>query len=204
MTNRLSDTVPYHEPALLQQVADGDTAAFARLFDAYERRLFTYAYKITQSREASEDIVQDIFLQVWNNRSSLPGIQHFAAYVHRSAYHAALKVWKQSAREELVVTHLKNGGLYAASDPQTELGTREVREQIRKLVDQLSPRQREVFLLHREEGLKRQEIADRLGIGIESVRSHLAEALRNLRAGLANEYGAGAAILYIIFRLGEH
>lgn len=108
-TNRLSDTVPYHEPALLQQVADGDTAAFARLFDAYERRLFTYAYKIMQSREAAEDIVQDIFLQVWNNRSSLPGIRHFGAYIHRSAYHAALKVWKQSAREELVAAHLKNG-----------------------------------------------------------------------------------------------
>lgn len=199
----MQDSVPYNEPELLRQVATGNTQAFAQLFDAYERRLYSYTYKITQSKELSEDIVQDIFLQIWNNRSSLTTIQHFGAYIHRSAYHAALKAWRQVAKEELVVTHLRTGGLYAESNPEKELASREVQAIIQQLVDKLTPRQREVFMLHREQGLKRHEIAEKLGIGFESVRTHLAEALKNLRAGLADEYGKGAVVLYIIFRLGE-
>lgn len=204
----MEDHLLYNEPELLRQVAGGSEQAFRRLFDAYRRRLYTYAYRVTGSREVTEDIVQDIFLQVWTMREKLPTITNLNAYLHKAAHHAAYRSLEKIAREELVLHHLKTQsasrekiGQSGPNSPAAQLLSREIREQIQSLVDQLTPRQRQVFLLSREEGLKQQEIAQKLGIGYESVKSHLADALKFLRSELRGTYGSQAIAIYVIWQL---
>lgn len=194
--------LPYNEPELLQQVAEGSPIAFQRLFDAYQRRIYTYIFKLTASREATEDIVQNIFLQLWIRREKLPGIDNLNAYLHRSAHNACIKTMRNLARETLVLHYLKNEGI-AVEDAGNHLLSKEIRQQIQNLVDRLSPKQREVFLLSREEGLKQEEIAQRMGIAISTVKSHLGDALKFLREELTGQYGAQAVIIFVIFQLGN-
>lgn len=200
-TNLLDQSVPYNERELLDQVAQGSETAFGKLFDRYERLVFSYALKITGSHEISEDLVQDVFVQVWNIRARLQDIENFNAYIHKMAYHAAYKSLQQVAREKLLLKQLKEETGISETGPSKQLLSKEVRQQIQKLVDQLTPKQRQVFLLSREEGLKQEEIAARLGIGLATVKTHINDALRFLREGLGGQYGSQAIIIVIIWQL---
>jgi RNA polymerase sigma-70 factor (ECF subfamily) len=198
----MNEPVPYNEPELLRQIAEGSEAAFRRVFDIYQRRLYSYAFKLTGSREITEDIVQDIFLKLWNKRTTLSSIVNFNAYVHRIAHNEVYQGMRKAAREALV-THVLAGRKYISEDTGGELVSKEIREQIQRLVDQLTPKQREVYLLSREEGLKQQEIADRMGIHINTVKTHMVDALKFLRAELAQQYGPEALAIFVIFQLGN-
>ncbi|MBS1602369.1 MAG: RNA polymerase sigma-70 factor [Bacteroidetes bacterium] len=192
-----------NEKDLLKQIADGSEVAFRQLFDACHQQLFTYVYKVTRSRELADDAVQDIFLKIWSMRQKLPAIENIQAYLRRMAHNLALKGFQAVAREGLIEHQLarQQSPQQAADDG---LLSREVQRQINQLIDQLTPSQRKVFLLSREEGLKQQEIADRLGLNLVTVKRHMVDALKVIREGLSQHYGTQAVVLFIIFRLSEH
>ena len=152
--------------------------------------------------------MQDIFLQLWTMREKLPGINNLNAYLHKSASHAAYRSLERLAKEELVIHYLKiKSGAPEQGDTANvfnQVLSKEIRGQVQQLVDQLTPRQREVFLLSRENGLKNEEIAQRLGIGYESVKSHLADALKFLRRELKKQYGWQATAIFVVYQLGNY
>jgi len=193
----------HNERDLLLQIADGSEVAFRQLFDTYQQRLFTYVYKVTRSRELADDAVQEIFLKIWSMRQKLPEIGNIQAYLRRMAHNQALKAFQAVAREGLVEDGLaRQTSAHGAADDG--LLSKEIQLYIHRLIDQLTPSQRRVFLLSREEGLRQQEIAERLGLNVVTVKRHMVDALKAIRDGLAQNYGAQAVVLYIIFRLSDH
>ncbi len=74
---------------------------------------------------------------------------------------------------------------------------------IQQLVGRLTPKRREVFLRAREEGLSYQDIAGKMEIGFETVKYHMAEALKFLREGIESQYGSKAMIIFVIWQLGN-
>ncbi len=193
----------HNERDLLLQIADGSEVAFRVLFDTYQPRLYSYVYKVTRSRELADDAIQDIFLKIWSMRQKLPAIENIQAYLRRMAYHQALKGFQAVAREGLVEDRLARHQS-AHGSPDDGLLSKEIQLYINHLIDQLTPSQRKVFLLSREEGLRQQEIAERLGLNLVTVKRHMVDALKAIRDGLAQNYGAQAVVLYIIFRLSDH
>ena len=193
----------HNERNLLLQIADGSEVAFRELFDNYQRRLFTYVYKVTRSRDLAEDTVQDIFLKIWSMRQKLPEIENIQAYLRRMAHNQALKGFQAVAREGLVEDWLASEkSAQGATDDG--LLSKEIQRYINNLIDQLTPSQRKVFLLSREEGLRQQEIADRLGLNLVTVKRHMVDALKAIRDGIFQNYGTQAIALYVIFRISDH
>lgn len=193
--------MPEHtEQELLQQIAVGNESAFRELFLIYRRKLFTYVYKITESREIADDTVQDIFLHLWSVRETLPRINHINAYLYKMAHNYAYQGFRRLAKEELLLDHLKKQA-YTPNNPAQELVSKEVTAYIQSLVDRLTPQQRNVFLLSREEGLKQEEIADRLNISIFTVKKHMVDALSFLREEIRQNYGSYAIALFVIYQL---
>ncbi|HEX2629423.1 MAG TPA: sigma-70 family RNA polymerase sigma factor [Chitinophagaceae bacterium] len=201
----MQDSVPYNEPALLRAIAHSDASAFEQLVRAYQPRLFTYIYKTTQSRELALDLVQDLFLTLWSRREKLQEIREFNAYVFQIAHNLVYASLQQTAKQELVLTALKtNGaGLEATDDGGRLLLSKEIREYIQSLIGRMPARQREAFLLSREGGLGYEAIAAKMGVGRETVKFHIAEALKFLRTELKDQYGSDALIIIIIWQLGN-
>lgn len=191
----------YSEKELLALIASGNEEAFRQLFDAYQRKLFTYVFRITESREAAEDTVQDIFLKIWNMRKNLPTVENINAYLHRMAHNYAYDGFKKLARESLVLAALRKQEIIYDQEPEDELISKEVKLSIQRIIDQLTPQQRKVFLMSREEGLKQEEIAQRLNISLSTVKKHMGDALHYLRQEIGQSYGAQAIAIYIIFSL---
>lgn len=177
--------------------------AFRQLFDTQRRKVFTYLLKITKSREFSEDAVQEIFLKIWSTRTTLPGIDNINAYLHRMAHNYAYSGFKRLARETLVLAAIKEQQpTFNDIHPGRQLIAKEVQAAIQKIVDQLTPSQRKVFLLSREQGLKQEDIAKELGISIMAVKKHMVDALRFLREETRNQFGSDAIGIFVVFQLG--
>lgn len=147
--------------------------------------------------------MQEIFLRIWKIRGRLPSIENINSYLHRMIHNEACTQLERVAREGLVLHFLQQQPGGTAHDPIQQLLATEVRDHILSLVDKLAPRQREVFILSRQQGLKYEEIASRLNISFETVKTHISEALKQLRAGLTDRFGDHALVLIIIWQLGN-
>lgn len=189
------------EQELLMNIASGSEPAFKELFQAYRRKLFGYVFKITESREIAEDAVQDIFLKLWSVREALPAISNVNAYLHRMAHNYAYHGFRQLAKETLLLDQLRKQEVGDIYTPVQKLLSKEVATYIQGLVDRLTPQQRKVFLLSREEGLKQDEIARQLKVSISTVKKHMVDALAFLREEIRQNYSLYAVALFVIHQL---
>jgi RNA polymerase sigma-70 factor (ECF subfamily) len=192
----------YNEKDLLVQVSEGNENAFRQLFNTYRSKLYSYIFKITESRETAEDTVHDVFLKIWTMREKLTEIQNINAYLYRMAHNHAQNGLRRMAKKTLVMAELEKQTVYDSSDPGDKLVRKEVRQFIYDAINKLTPQQKEVFRMSREEGLKQEEIAQRLNISILTVKRHLTDALSYLRKEISQYYGSQAIAIYVIYYLG--
>ena len=196
----MNGNLEYNEKDLLLQVSEGNEHAFRQLFDAYRSKLYTYILKITESKEMAEDTVHDVFLKIWVQREMLPEILNLNAYLYRMAHNHAYNGLRKMAKEIVVMAELeKSGSGYENHDPNETLVRKEVRQFIHDAVNELTPQQKEVFKMSKELGLKQEEIAQRLGISILTVKKHHTDAMNYLRKAIAQSYGSQAVAIYVLF-----
>ncbi len=169
-----------YEKDLLRQVAAGDEKAFGLLFHQHWDHIYTVALSITRSVTISEDLVQDIFLKIWLNRSQLTSIEHFDNYLFIVARNAIYTSLRQTGIKESLLQKLEDPGT-ARWTSEEELLAKESGRLIHEAVSQVSPQQQAVYRLSRESGLKYEQIAQQLGISKSTVRNHMVKALQNIR-----------------------
>jgi RNA polymerase sigma-70 factor (family 1) len=191
----------YNERLLLNQVAEGNEYAFRQLFDAYRGRLYAFILKIAESKEAAEDAVHDIFLKLWTNKKKLPEIDNLSAYLHQMAHNHAVNGLRRMAKRTLILAELGREPGSTQQDPGDQLVHKEVQDFIRKAIAKLTPQQRTAYLLSREKGLKYEEIATRMNISMFTVKTHIANALQQLRQEIGKSYGSHAAMLILLYRV---
>lgn len=162
-TNNLS------EQALLADVASGDTSAFRALYEQWYPFLDTHIYRITASKQLTQEILQDVFLKIWEARETLLNIQSFRAYLLVVSKNHALNALQKLASEHRNLQRWAREQVPASGQDPAPF----YYSLIDEAIDHLTARQREVFLLHRHQRLTYKEIAARLGIGRETVKYHL-------------------------------
>jgi RNA polymerase sigma-70 factor (ECF subfamily) len=175
----------HKESELLQNVSTGSTEAFRRLYYLWEPALSSFLFQITKSKELTAEIVQDVFLKIWMTRETLQEIKNFKAYLFVISKNQAINALKKS------IVELEKFKIFADNPHLYEEEVDEKKEYqyslIDEAIDQLPARQKEVFLLHRYERMTYQEIADRLGIGKESVKSHLSIGIKAVKSNLQSK-----------------
>lgn len=172
----MTETSLYDEHELLRRVAQGDEDAFRRMYYQFQPFLATHIFRIADSRELSEEIVQDVFLKIWQTRENLYEIRSFKAYLLVISKNHALNAIKKIAREFSMLSNytLEN------KTPENEDYKSAYYSLLDEAIDHLSARQKEVYLLSRHERLTYQQIANKLGIGKESVKTHIELAIKNI------------------------
>jgi len=170
-----------NENDLLARVAEGDEKAFALIFHHYRHKIYSYAYHISGSSAQADELVQDVFLKVWLYRDKIPHILRFDSWLFTIARNQVFDMLKSMAREASL-RHQMAGLLDPDANPvEDRMLTRENEEQLQRALDKLSPRQKLIFTLSRNEGLKHEEIASQLHISRHTVKTHLVQALKTLR-----------------------
>lgn len=165
---------------MLAQVAMGDKASFTRLFDAFSDKVYSFAYHFSKSDADAKDAVQDIFLRIFLRRESLAGIQDFDAYLFRCARNRFLNIFKQSARIVLKEDFTETDNTISET-PLDALETKEMTASLHAAMDKLPSKQKQTYILRKEEGQSTRETAESMGISEVTVKEHLGKALKTLR-----------------------
>lgn len=170
------------EYLILEQLSKGNSEAFRKLYLFYYDRLFRFALKFLHSEPASEDVISDVFFNLWRDRYTLPFIPNLQAYLYQAVRNGCLNVLKSgyvSKRDELPDTELQ---VTVSSDsPLEELAYKELTEAIAKAVVSLPERCRLIFLMAKEDGMNHKEIAEALNVKLCTVERQLLLAKSKIR-----------------------
>jgi RNA polymerase sigma-70 factor (family 1) len=168
------------EPDLLFRVSQGDEAAFAQLFYSYQNRLGAFVMQLTGSRPLAEEIVQEIFIRIWEKREKLSQVEHFHPYLYAIARNYSLSFLKKLGRE-LARKQAWELSVAAAQEQEEDTAIKNYRLIIDQAISELPAQRQKVYLLSRDEGLRQAEIAERMAISLETVKKHMVLALRSIR-----------------------
>lgn len=160
------------------QLIQGDQASFNQLFDHYWEPLFQYAYKITQSQQDSEEIVQDLFIHIWQKHSELAPVQSVNAYLFVALKNRLLNHLSRKKITMQPVDALRNNASGYTSETLFE--NREQEKIIRRLSGNLPEKMRYVYLRHQLEGRTIREIAEETDSSEQTIRNQLNTALKKL------------------------
>ncbi|MBI2619175.1 MAG: RNA polymerase sigma-70 factor [Ignavibacteriales bacterium] len=163
-----------------QQIRLGSHHAFEALFRTYYPRLCRFAFRLTGSRSTAEELVQDIFVRLWKNRTAWTPLGSVRTYLYRAVRNQAINYQKHQNLTGSDDVDLEKV-LSELPGPEEELYEKELQKAVGEAVELLPPRCRAIFLLHRVEGLTYAEIAQVLDLSTKTVETQMGRALKTLR-----------------------
>ena len=187
---RIADSLANNElhtgKELFRRVAKDDHAAFDQLFHLYADRLFAAVYHYTKSQFIAEELVQEVFISCWRHRQQLEEVQDPTAYLYRMVFNHINNYLKKAANERRILERAAAWAGAVQHGTLQQLEANETGRIIADAVERLPAQKRLIYRLSKEQGLNYQEIADQLKISPNTVRNHLVEAMKLLRAYLRN------------------
>lgn len=178
------DNITYE---LLTRLKNGDMLAFDRVYELYSHKLFSFVFKILKNEAEADDIVQEVFVKIWESRHNLEDYKLLNSYIFTIAYNNSIDLIRKRISNTKYLEHLKNSAIINVTPTIiSQIEFNELNIKVEKLIANLPERQKQVYLLHREEGLTYPEIAKQLGISKNTVENHMVKALKYLRQNMDN------------------
>ena len=167
---------------IIRNLKNGDAGAMAMLYKLHWKTLYIPAYNILKDKEACEDIIQELFIRIWNARNELSITSSLQAYLSAATRYEVYRRLRENRRYEPIVDEIVNA--LSGHTNYDDLEFKELQSQINTVVDTLSPKCKNVYILSRNQQLSHKEIAGKLNISTKTVRNHLTHALHHLREGI--------------------
>jgi RNA polymerase sigma-70 factor, ECF subfamily len=185
-TSLMKDYTLYNDEELVEEIKADNMFAFDVLYKKYCKRVYKFGYSILKSPEESENLMQDVFLNLWENRHNIKINSSIKSYVFTIAYNSAITVIRKKARESEYFEYIKSLQKDAEEPLNIEIEYDELTNKLDQIIQELPPRQKEVYLLHKVENLKYNEIAEKLHISVNTIENHMSRALKTIRQKLGN------------------
>lgn len=161
----------HNEKELLQKIANGDDRAFVELFHAYHEPLAKYVFTLLESVQMCEEIVQDVFVKIWENRLALPKLDRFTSYLFILTRNYTINCIRKIISDRKQGQHYVDDILHSPETPDAFKMDEEYQDVLNRAVAQLPASQQKVLML-RQQGLKTREIAEQMGISTDSVKKY--------------------------------
>lgn len=177
----------HNDHTLVQLLQKGNVAAFDSLFEVYSQKLYGFALKYFKNETDAEELVQEVFVKVWENRQTLKSDLSFKSYLFTIALNQIRKHFNKKATTIRYLESLQNDPEFSENQAIPEDNYESALRQINLIIEQMPPRRREIFMKSKLEGKSSKEIATELNISAGTVDNQVSEALRFIRTRLKSE-----------------
>lgn len=172
---------------LVKLLINNDEAAFSELYVRYKNKLMAFCFTYLKSTDEAEDLVQELFLYIWESRYFINEERSFSSYLYTIAHNRVLNYFRN------VDVKLKVETLLAKQIPQYEeiiesdIIYKEYLSMLKQVITQLPPQRKRIFNMSREQNLTHKEIAEILGISPHTVQEHISESLHFIKNQFLNK-----------------
>jgi RNA polymerase sigma-70 factor (family 1) len=163
---------------------EGDPEAFDAIYRTHSKKLYYFSLGLVKDQEIAKDLVQEVFLNLWEKRDQVNADLNFDNYLFTIAYNAIRKYFRNKSLENKVLSHLQKQSPGVIESADGTVIYNELYDLASRTIDHLPPRCKAVYKLSKQEGLKIKEIAGKLNISPRTAENHLAKALKYLKEEL--------------------
>lgn len=161
---------------------------FESIYEIHFERLFRYAFSITKDKQLAEDVVSEVFLNIWNNKPDYQEIRELGSYLHVSVKHLAIRQASRDPGQFTYSAYDESLQISDTVDPESLLLGKELEGIIGKIIHGLTPHAKIVYELSKVKGYTNQQIADELGLSKRTVESHLFNVLKLMKELLLTHF----------------
>jgi len=171
-----------NEQRLFSLIAKGNEKAFKILYDKYFTRLSAYVFKLCKSGSLTEDVLQEVFMKIWVNRSALTDVEVPEAYILSITKNTTIDWLRKLARRTTLIADLSAQiDACSSNDAEDKMSVEMIENLIATALSQLSEQKQKVYQLSKVECLSHDEIASELHLSKSTVKNHLSETMQLIR-----------------------
>jgi RNA polymerase sigma-70 factor (ECF subfamily) len=175
------------EKESIEKLKKGDLEAFDSIYGLYSAKLYAFGMKYLRSEADAEELVQSVFIKIWENRKKIDSDLSFRSYLFTIAYNDICKLFRSRTYLQKYLSDAIVTGEGASSETEKSTEYQSVLDEIRKIVDTLPEKQRTVFIKSRFEGRGAKDIAEEMNLSAATVDNYISAALRLIRTRLGRE-----------------
>ncbi|HEX5655507.1 MAG TPA: RNA polymerase sigma-70 factor [Chitinophagaceae bacterium] len=154
---------------------------FSGIFRQHEHKLYTLALRLTKSDQSAKDIIQEVFLKLWEQRESIHNISNMEAWLYRITENKVIDFLRKAAADNRLKQRIWSQLGQILNEAEQHVAAKEYNQVIKEAIGQLPPQRKLIYQLHKEEGMNYQQIADELQISRHTVKNQLFSAVQSIR-----------------------
>ncbi|MDB5208285.1 MAG: polymerase, sigma-24 subunit, subfamily [Flavisolibacter sp.] len=171
----------FDEAALIKRLKEDDRDAFVQLYNHYHHPLYIFILRFVKIPGTAEDILQDVFLKIWEIRSRVNPELSLNAYLYRISRNAVFKLLKKTATDDDMRSELMQQLDSDTEAPHIKLQWKQYNNILQQAINHLPPQRQKVFKLCREEGKTYDQAATELGISKNTIKEHMVSAMKSIK-----------------------
>ena len=180
--------------SLVIKIKHDDTDAFRSLYDRYSWRIYYLSKKYLRSDEEAEELVQTVFMNLWEHRASLDESMPVRSYIYKSAVNYICNHLKKKAIRSRFIELAMKRNIIQSNSTYEQVYFHDLESAVNSVVEKLPPQQQKIFELSRNKGLSHEEIAGMLHLSERTVKNHIYRALKFIKT-----YLKGEVLLVLLF-----
>lgn len=173
---------------LIWRFRRGDMDAFRKIYDSYSQALFRFANSYLKDSFGAEEIVQDVFLKVWEKREDVDVQKSLKSYLYRITVNKVFNELKHRVVKQKYEKHALNLDQVTGETPESSIQFQELNKKLDILLTKLPEQQRTIFIMSRWKGLTNAEIAEQLNLSIRTVENQIYRAAKFIKLHLNDDY----------------
>jgi RNA polymerase sigma-70 factor (family 1) len=189
------------EQYIKERCSNGDRDAFTWLYSWYYKPLYRHIFLFLRSKETTEEIIQNLFVKVWENRETLHTVRDLKPYLYRMAKNMLLNHLRNISTERRVLQMRSSTESSTEDTVADHIDSKDYRKLLQEAISQLTDKRKEIFLLRVEENLSLDEIAGKLSISKNVVKKQLYAAIASIREYIHRQGGLTTGLLMLLVKI---
>lgn len=170
---------------ILIRLREGDKKALTILYNNYWRPLYISSFNLLKDKEVCEEIIQDVFIEIWNKRADIQIKVSLKSYLYACVRYKVFAEFRKS-KDLPIALYEDLNNRFQYTSPETQMMHEELKQQVSLVVESLPEKCKLVFKLSRIEQLSHKEISEQLNVSTKTIENHITKALKILRLSLGN------------------